>query len=199
VNRWLSIALVLGCAGMVLAFPWVYRSYTSTAYRNFRVVEPGKLYRSGQMPTHGLEHTIREYGIRTVICLRDTRDDGKPSVETGEAEFCECAGVKHHILTPAKWVSVEGGPVPVEGNVQKFLSIMDDPENHPVLVHCFAGIHRTGGYVGVYRLRYHGWTPEEAIREMKSMGSVRTKFDDEIPSYLRAFPQLNSSPRPPTK
>ena len=64
---------------------------------------------------------------------------------------------------------------------------MDDPMTKPVLVHCFAGIHRTGGYVALYRMEHNGWTADDAIAEMKSMGTIRTTFDDEIPNYLQAY------------
>jgi tyrosine-protein phosphatase SIW14 len=186
-NRWLSVSLAFFVSAIVLGAPWLYRSYISTTYRNFRVVETGKLYRSGQMTTAGLAHTTKEYGIKTVICLRDARDDGKPAPEADEAEYCQANGIRHVVLTPAKWHDSPGKPAPVEGNLREFLKIMDDPAAHPVLIHCFAGIHRTGGYVSLYRMHYHNWSATEAIEEMKSMGTVRTKFDDEIPTYLQSY------------
>ena len=172
---------------VVVGVPLGYRSYTSTKYRNFRVVEPEVLYRSGQMSAAGLASTVEQYGIKTVISLRELRDDGKPSPDSDEVTYCNAHGVRHVILSPAKWVSVNGGPAPVEPNIAAFLKILDDPATHPVLVHCFAGIHRTGGYVSLYRMEYDNWTADDAIREMKGMGTVRTTFDDEIPDYLRAY------------
>ena len=43
-----------------------------------RVVDDGVLYRSGQMTPEGFQRSVREYGIRTVISLRDSKDEGKP-------------------------------------------------------------------------------------------------------------------------
>lgn len=174
-------------AGLVVGVPLAYRSYTSVKYRNFRVVEPGVLYRSGQMTASGLADTVERYGIKTVVSLRDVRDDGKPAPDKDEVSYCAAHGVKHVVLSPAKWYAADGQPAPVEPNVREFMKIMDDPAAKPVLVHCFAGIHRTGGYVSLYRIEYQGWTPDEAIREMKGMGTVRTTFDEEIPEYLRAY------------
>ena len=47
---------------------------------------------------------------------------------------------------------------------------MDDPANYPVLIHCKAGLHRTGVMVAVYRMEYQAWTSHEAISEMKAHG-----------------------------
>ena len=164
-----------------------YRSHLSTKYRNFRVVEPGVLYCSGQMSASGLASTLDQYGIKTVISLRDLRDDGKPSPDSDEVTYCQANGVRHVTLSPAKWASPDGQPAPVEPNISAFLKILDDPASHPVLVHCFAGIHRTGGYVSLYRMEYDHWSANDAIDEMKSMGTPRTTFDEEIPDYLRAY------------
>ena len=34
---------------------------------------------------------------------------------------------------------------------------MDDPDSYPVLIHCNAGLNRTGVMVAVYRMEYQGW------------------------------------------
>ena len=174
-------------AVLIVGVPLAYRSYTSTKYRNFRVVRPDVLYRSGQMSGSGLASTVEQYGIKTVVSLRDIRDDGKPAPDKDEVAYCAAHGIRHVVLSPANWASVNGQPAPVEPNVAAFLKILDDPAAKPVLVHCFAGIHRTGGYVSLFRMEYDGWPAEDAIREMKSMGTVRTTFDEEIPDYLRAY------------
>ena len=186
-RRLLPASAALTLVALVVSVPLAYRSVTSTTYRNFRVVESGRLYRSGQMSEAGLARTLREYGIRTVVSLRDARDDGKVAPDRAEAEYCAAHGVEHIVLTPANWCAADGKPAPVEPNLRRFLAVMDDPAKSPVLVHCFAGIHRTGGYVSLYRIEYGRWTAEEAIREMKGMGTVRTTFDEEIPDYLRAY------------
>ncbi len=170
----------------VVGVPVVYRSHMSTKYRNFRVVEPGVLYRSGQMSVEGLASTVAQYGVKTVVTLRDARDDGRKP-DTAEDDWCASHGVKHVTLSPANWHDDAGGTPPVQENVTEFLKIVDDPKNRPVLVHCFAGIHRTGGYVSVFRMEYDGWQPAEAIDEMESMGTARTVFDDEIRGYLRQY------------
>lgn len=186
-RRVIPITLAIGLGLIVVGLPLGYRAMVSTKYRNFRVVEPGVLYRSGQMSAEGFQRMAQEYGFKTVISLRDLKDDGKQSPDTQEVVYCEANGIRHVILSPANWYGTEDKPAAVDKNLTKFLSIMDDPTTKPVLVHCFAGIHRTGGYVALYRMEHNGWTADDAIAEMKSMGTIRTTFDDEIPNYLQTY------------
>ena len=186
-HRLVCVALVVVTAGAVAGVPVAYRSAVSVKYRNFRVVEPGVLYRSGQMTPAGFQSVALEYGLRTVVSLRDAKDDAGPLPENdAEADWCRANGVRHIVLSPQVWYAPAGRP-PVEPNLRAFLAAVADPAGRPVLVHCFAGIHRTGGYVALYRVDHDGWTADEAVREMKSMGTARTTFDDEIPGYLRAY------------
>jgi tyrosine-protein phosphatase SIW14 len=39
-----------------------------------------------------------------------------------------------------------------------------------VLIHCKAGLHRTGIMAAIYRMEYNGWTREEALHELRSHG-----------------------------
>jgi hypothetical protein len=62
---------------------------------------------------------------------------------------------------------------------------MDNPANYPVLVHCFAGIHRTGAFCAIRRMDHDGFTNEEAIQEMKNLGYTIEHMD--VLPYLRNY------------
>ena len=47
-----------------------------------------------------------------------------------------------------------------------------------MLIHCFAGIHRTGVYCAVYRMDHDGWSNREAIAEMRALGYAT--LDDDL-------------------
>ena len=67
---------------------------------------------------------------------------------------------------------------------------MDDPANHPVLLHCRAGLHRTGVLAAVYRMEYQGWTPAQAIDELKAYGFGEfpcSSANDYITQYVLTF------------
>ena len=57
--------------------------------------------------------------------------------------------------------------------------LSDDPKTRPVYVHCKAGQNRTGFVIATYRMIYQGWTPEEAVREMRVYGFYRVWSRDE--------------------
>ena len=180
--------------GIVLV-PVYYKIERDRNYRNIRVVDDGVLYRSGQMTPEGFQRTVREFGIRTVISLRDSKDEGKVSADQAEVEYCREQGITHFRFAQARW-QLPDGSHPVATNMTEFLRILSDPEmKKPVLVHCFAGIHRTGGYVAVYRMEYDGWSAAEAIEEMRSMGTPRTTFEDDVMTYLTTYePRKRGTP-----
>ena len=68
VVRFIMGSLVLA---VLVGLPLGYASYRQTHFRNFHVVRPGVLYRSGQMSLTGLERVLYDHGIRTVVTLRD--------------------------------------------------------------------------------------------------------------------------------
>src|SRR5206468_4829000 len=57
--------------------------------------------------------------------------------------------------------------------IAKFFDVMDDPARAPVLIHCRAGLHRTGVLVALYRMEYDGWSVYEALEEMRALGFGR--------------------------
>ena len=64
---------------------------------------------------------------------------------------------------------------------------MKDPRNHPVLVHCFGGIHRTGAYCAIYRMEFEHWPNARAISEMKACGYVTLGDEWDILGYVEQY------------
>jgi tyrosine-protein phosphatase SIW14 len=95
--------------------------------------------------------------------------------------------LKHIRLVPRVWGPDEKGTIPADENVAKFLEIMDCKENQPVLVHCFAGIHRTGTMCAIFRMEYHHWTANRAIEEMQVFGFDPADMHEHIEGYLRGY------------
>ena len=184
-------SVLLGCAFVVLLIvgPVAYAVHDRQHnLRNFRVVREGVLYRCSQPSKSGLQRLVNDYGIRTVTSLRDAKTPGMPIPERWEEEYCTAEEIRFVRLSPQHWEgSDEHSPPPVDDNVRQFLEIMNDPHNHPVLVHCFGGVHRTGAYCAIYRMEFEGWSNAQAIAEVKACGY--TNLDDEwdILNYLERY------------
>ena len=181
----LRVVFGLSILGLLVGGPLWYHAYHNHCFRNFRVVEEGVLYRCGQLNLAGLKRLIHDYGIKTVVSLRD----GEKSNDMEEEKYLhgetDLSFVR--ILPRAWWAS--DGSVPAEIGLAQFREVMDDPANYPVLVHCYAGIHRTGAFCAVRRMDHDGWTSEEAIKEMRNLGYTLEHMD--VLPYLR-----NYQPRP---
>jgi protein tyrosine/serine phosphatase len=193
-RRAVPVLLGLTITAAIFLVPVAYKIRSDVRYRNFRVVEPGVLYRSGQMTPEGFSRMVRENGIRTVITLRDTEKTDGVYDDQSEVDYCRANGLKHYRLPPFGW-SAPDGSVPSEKTVTEFLRIMNDPATpKPVLIHCFAGIHRTGAQCAIFRMEYQGWSPADAIDEMWGMGTPRTTFDDDLLRYLEAYRPRHRAP-----
>ena len=162
--RWLQFTLGLLIAFMLLAVPFGYASYRHKELRSFRVVKDGVLYRSGQLTLPGLKRVVYDYNIKTVITLRDGHTAGEPAPDTKEEEYCQAQEINYFRLPLRKW-SERVGPDAIDLNVKQFLEVMANPENYPVLVHCFAGVHRTGAYCAIYRMEHEHQSNDPFVQQ----------------------------------
>lgn len=171
---------------LLLLAPLLYYNYTEEKLRNFRVVREGVLYRSGQLTPEGLKQVIHDYRIKTVVTLRAARQAGEPHPDRAEEEYCVSQELNYYRLPPKPW-SDPDGEVPAEENVQKFLEIMNDAGNYPVLVHCYAGKHRTGAFCATYRMSCEGWSNAQAIKEMVACGYDLYEIHADVQQYLTSY------------
>jgi protein tyrosine/serine phosphatase len=168
------IALIVG--------PFAFGLHQQAQTRNFRVVREGVLYRSGQMTVAGLKRIFHDYGIKTVVCLRD----GTTEADRAEEAFCNSQEVNFVRIPPAGW-GVYGGSWLVDAGMGRFKEVMRDRRNYPVLVHCFAGIHRTGAFTAVYRMEFEHWSNGRAMAEMKACGYSNLEDQQDILEYMGQY------------
>ena len=135
---------------------WVHHKHIR--WKRFAAVEPGVLYRSGTLQPWQMRAAIGRHGIRTVYSFTHT-------LHADERVLCRELGVTHHFHYLA------GNGIGPDDPYLHFLEVMADPANHPVLVHCSAGVQRTGGAVALYRTRFGHWSFDQAIEEMVAMGN----------------------------
>jgi tyrosine-protein phosphatase SIW14 len=187
------LGTLIGATG--LAIPAVYAAHRYRL-RNFAVVREGVLYRSGQLTPAGFKRALTDYRIKTAVTLRPVRDpSANATADTWEEDVCRERGVRFVRLAPH-----EEGEAGLDEMARGFLAVLDDPANHPVLVHCVAGRDRTGTMCAIYRMEYDGWEPARAAAEM-----TEHEFDPARDDAARAYERyvLNYRPRrqratPPT-
>ncbi len=187
-----KLGVLLGCffglfiAALLVCGPLCYSYYRQSQMRNFRIVQEGVLYRSGQMNLAGMKQVLRDYNIKTVVTLRDAVTEGDTPPDWQEEQFCKGEEVNYYRIRPERWWASDNS-VPAEKGVHRFLKIMDNPANYPVLVHCFAGIHRSGAYCAIYRMEYEHWSNSRAIAEMKTCGYANINDEFDLLGYLEKY------------
>jgi tyrosine-protein phosphatase SIW14 len=184
--RWLQNLIGTGVVLLLIAAPVAYGLHVQAEFRKFRVITEGKLYRSGRLSLAALKRVIHDYGIRTVVSLRESDAAGKEPYEAREEAYCEGQAINYYRIPPRNW-SAPAGPPPVEKGVRKFLAVMSDPDNYPVLIHCFAGIHRSGAYCAIYRMEFEHWSNAAAIAELEEGGYENLPVELDILGYLEDF------------
>jgi protein tyrosine phosphatase (PTP) superfamily phosphohydrolase (DUF442 family) len=191
--RWIAGIII---AAMILIVPFVHFRATYAHAKRLREVTPGRFYRCGQLTADGLREAIRRYGIKTVINFQ--HEDPDPPMpknyyvsgsNTPESEICRRLGVEYHLL-PFDLPTREQARHEPPQVIERFLKICDDSAAYPILIHCKAGLHRTGLLTAVYRIEYERWSVAEAVRELRANGfgdGAATTADDYVYAYLAMY------------
>jgi protein tyrosine/serine phosphatase len=88
-----------------------------------------------------------------------------------------------------------GGPRPKV--IDEFLKIMDGPDTYPALIHCKAGLHRTGVLCAVWRMEYDGWNNGQAFVELREHGfgnTACTRSNDYVSQYVLDYKPRTGQP-----
>ena len=131
-------------------------------------VAPG-IFRGSQPKSEGYA-TLKAMGVRTVVNLR-TRH--------GERKAVEAAGMRYVEIPMSFLKNVDPAAV------RKALSVMTDPANQPVFVHCARGVGRAGVVAAVYRMEVDGWSVAEAEEEMEVFGFHEIWF--QLKEFVRRY------------
>lgn len=125
------------------------------------------LYRSAQPSAAGFTE-VEKLGIKTVVSLRAFHSDKKKLTGTG---------LRYENIDFKTWH-------PEQEDIIRFLKIVSDTNNHPILVHCQHGADRTGTMVAIYRVAMEGWSKKEALAEMTSNKFGFHKIWRNLISYI---------------
>lgn len=145
--------------------------------RRWGVVEPGRVYRSGQISERLIEPTLAKHGIRVVIDLTTVEMDDPEQV--AELRAIETLGIERHKLP------LRGDGTGDVARYAEAIAVLDRSlrEGKPVLVHCSAGTNRTGGVLAAWQLLVQRHPPDAVYREMTRYGWDRRR-NPELLAYL---------------
>jgi len=157
----LALGAALAVAGVALAL------YDSNHVRPKRLVEiePGLLYRSGQISPRLIRGVLEDLGIRRVVWMLHY-DDAKAS-HRAEREAIDALGIER-LHFPMRGDGT--GKIPRLADA--IAAVHEAREaGETVLVHCAAGSRRAAAVVSMYQLLVEGQPVDQVYRELDRYGS----------------------------
>jgi len=166
----------------IAVFGFVF--YQKKLRHNLVTISENKVYNSGVVPPDQLKDFVDEHKIKTIVDLRDgliqteLNPEYKNQVNEEKVAADQISGIHYYNLPTDQ--------IPTDSSVQKFLKIMDDPENYPVLIHCHHGVGRSRLFSSIYRIEYENFTNEEARKNARLFWEFGTNFSEnsEKGTYL---------------
>lgn len=145
---------------VVLIFVGKY-VYDMNIKHNFETITENKVYKSGVIPPDEMADYINKYHIKSVMDLRfpGTGDDVNNPEIPAELTAEKVAISK---LKGVNYFNNGSDQVPNQKNLDYFFKIMDNPDNYPVLLHCYHGVGRAEMYSALYRIEYENMDRDEA-------------------------------------
>lgn len=161
---WLRIAVIFVLVLSIGMIVWWYAGLRNRFEPvNFGVVEPGRIYRSGQISEHVIRKTIQTNHVGVIVSL--SGDDSRDL--TAEKSAAADLGVNYVYLGGLAGDGI-GDPEVYPKALAQIIKANDNGK--AVLVHCQSGAQRTGGVVAAYRILVEGQSPEQAFAEMRQYG-----------------------------
>jgi protein tyrosine/serine phosphatase len=170
------LGVIAGAATTTAAFPEETRStawavpVAMEGVDNLHRITP-LLYRSAQPNALGFRN-LADFGIKTIISVRQTVDDAAMARWTGLTT--------HRIPMKARDVGEDQG----EKIVRVMRLLLASLADGPVLVHCHHGADRTGAISAVYRMVVQGWTNAAAVDELLNGDYGFHTIWQNIPRYV---------------
>ena len=150
-NLWRGFVAVMISSSLIATYFLVLQSRG-----NFHEIIPGELYRSAQLSPEQLEMFAKNYNIRTIVNLRGSNpnDDWYKN----EVAVSDKLNLKHidYRISRKNTISLEQS--------KELAAILRDAPK-PILIHCKAGIDRTGFVTAVYLAAVANYPDTEALEQ----------------------------------
>lgn len=170
-RKTLKILFAALLLAIVLGVLWKELFHYRVFPKRFGVVEPGLIYRSGQIHPDLIADVLQDNNIQVVVDLQYFEE--KPGI------LAEQAAIDDLGLTRFRFPLDGNGTGDIESYVSAITALSESvSRGEAVLVHCAAGTQRTGGVIASYRTLVQGVPAEVAVAEMEKYKWDRV--DDRI-------------------
>lgn len=163
----LVIAVVASASGLM------YRHHKR--YKHLAVHDPHMVFRSAWLDSDVFRELIEEHQIRTVLNLCEPDELGNSMCVSQRLAVRGSGARLIEMPMPASTLD------PADPEIAKFIPVLSNPENYPILIHCQHGITRTAKVLVMYDVMFRGMTAEQSIAAMPLFGH------DDYPVSVRAF------------
>lgn len=179
--------LIVGLA--ILAFVF----YQKKMRYNVVTISENKVYNSGVVPPERLPEFVENYKIKTIVDLRDGLMQTELNPEDKNQVNAEKSAAEK--IASVSYFNLPTDQIPADSTVDKFLKIMDDPRNYPVLIHCHHGVGRSRLFSSIYRIEYENFTNEDARKNARLFWELSSNFSKKsekgfyLTNYEKRKPQ----------
>ncbi|KAF1970489.1 tyrosine-protein phosphatase SIW14 [Bimuria novae-zelandiae CBS 107.79] len=136
---------------------------------NYGAVVPGAVYRSSYPQEKNFDF-LESLKLKTIITLVPEE------IPAGYRDWMNKAGVQHFQVH----LNANKGAVRIQScDINRALNIVLDRTNHPILIHCNKGKHRTGCLVATLR-RIQGYDSDFVRHEYHVYADPKARFWDEV-------------------
>ena len=136
---------------------------------NYGAVVPGSIYRCSYPQPENYEF-IKDLKIKSILTLVPEK------IADEYQSFMDSAGIQHFRVH----IRANKGEVRVEScEMQRALRLIMDRTNHPIMIHCNKGKHRTGCTIACFR-RICGLDMDTIREEYHTYAGKKARFLDEV-------------------
>jgi len=180
-GKFSSVRLLAAVLAVAFSFPLTGQTNPTGSIKHANVTLPsvhiknfGQInenYYRGAQPEGQDYNDLASLGVKTVINL--INDEKGEEVATVQRMGMKYVHIPMTTSTP-----------PTPDQIKQFLSLVEDPANQPVYVHCVGGKHRTGVMTAIYRMTENGWNADQAFKEMKQYKFGADFLHPEFKSFV---------------
>jgi protein-tyrosine phosphatase len=161
---WIRRAVLFATAGLGVEQLWRH-GHDYILVSQFRVVEPGRIYRGAWQKPWPMRRIVRDYKVKTILALAHPPSH---ALVIREKKLAAELGLKwiHVPIVDTRGTGDREAEEAISDLIDQAAAVLADPGSYPLFFHCHHGLNRTSMVQIAYRTKYCGWTLADAIREI---------------------------------